>query len=82
MSNSSLAPRSTAGVATTTRAMWVTDHLRWTPDNAFSTHGPANGDFSYAAPERMVATLCRTSGTSSSSNHLFFFSQMLFRGLG
>jgi len=39
-------------------------------------------EYFYVEPRRMVATLCRTSGTSSSSNHAFFFSQMLFRGLG
>jgi len=41
-----------------------------------------NGSYPCAASERIAATLRRTSGTSSASNHAFFLSQMLFRGLG
>jgi len=39
-------------------------------------------EYIYVEPQRMVATFCRNSGTRSSSNHAFFFSQVLFRGLG
>ena len=41
-----------------------------------------NGGHPRVTSERIAATLRRTSGTSSSSNHAFFLSQMLFRGLG